>query len=855
MAIDKRVSTGLDGLDNVIDMLRLGDNVVWQVQSVEDYLQVVKPYIRQSKKDGRRLVYFRFGTHKPLMGEDEPSVVYKTDASEGFEGFAAKVHDIIEREGLEAFYVFDCLSDLLQFWYSDLMIGNFFRVTCPFLFRLDTVAYFALLRGVHTHATIARIRETTQLLLDIYGADGKIYVHPLKVWERYTPTMFFPHLIEGENAVSVTASADAAMLFSGMGKSVRPRDYWEVNLERAHLAVDSDEETRSEIKKLLISLIIGKSPRIAELADRYFSLRDILDIASREIGTGFIGGKSVGMLIGRKILEKDVPDETKNRREPHDSYYLGSDIFYTYIVQNDWWELRCKQKTPDGYFSLAPEFREKLLGGKFPDIIKEQFVEMMEHYGQSPIIVRSSSLLEDNFGNAFAGKYESVFCANQGAPEERFAAFERAVKTVYASAMSDDALTYRQSRGLADMDEQMAILVQRVSGDHYGDLFFPHAAGVGHSSNLYVWNKDMDPNAGMLRLVFGLGTRAVDRVSGDYAKIVSLDCPEKGVPVAYGDERKFSQHKADVLNLRENVHTEISLDSLRDINLKTDKSIFFSVDTALLSRMRESGAQNRAEPQILDFKKLLTKTDFPAAVKTMLDALAAAYDYPVDIEFTANFNSNGDFRFNLLQCRPLQTKGLGRAVGIPEYEANDVFFSSSGNFMGGNVRIPIDYVIFVRAGEYLELPEREKYNVARVIGELNQKLKGKSNLLAGPGRWGTTTPSLGVPVHFSELCNMSAMCEISYRKGGLMPELSFGSHFFQDIVESGIFYAAVLEGEEGVEFRPEYILNKKNLLTETLSDKKEWERVIHLARFGASEGALTLYSDITSQKVLCVGQG
>jgi len=827
-------------------MLWLGDNVVWQVQSITDYLEVVRPYIAQSKKDGRRLVYFRFGNHPPLAADDEFSIVYKVDASVGFESFATKIHDIIEKEGLKAFYVFDCLSDLLEFWYSDLMIGNFFRVTCPFLYVLDTVAYFALIRGVHTHNTIARIRSTTQLLLDLYSVDEKLYVHPLKVWERYSPTMFFPHLIDGEKAISITSSADAAALFGGR-QGRQARDYWEVTLERAYAALDQNEETQSKIKKLLIGLMIGREARIVELANRYFTLRDILYIASREIGSGFIGGKSVGMLLGRKIIEKDAWDILKNCWEPHDSWYLGSDIFYTYIVQNGWWELRCKQKTPEGYFTLAPELQEKLLNGKFPEMIREQFFQMLEYYGQSPIIVRSSSLLEDNFGNAFAGKYESVFCANQGSPEERFEAFEQAVRTVYASAMSGDALTYRQSRGLSGMDEQMAILVQRVSGDHYGEMFFPHIAGVGHSSNLYVWSRDMDPTAGMLRLVFGLGTRAVDRISGDYARLVPLDDPTKGPPVTYGDERKFSQHKADVLNLRENSHAEISVDTLWDLDLRTDKTTFFSVDSAMLARLRELGRPTVPTPQILDFKKLLAETEFPVISGAILSTIEKAYHYPVDIEFTANFNAKGNFKFNLLQCRPLQTKGVGKAVNIPKPEKENIFFSSVGNFMGGNVRLPLDYVIFVKAKEYLALVERDKYQAARLIGMLNQKLKGSNILLIGPGRWGTTTPSLGVPVHFSELCNMTVLCEVSYHQADLVPELSFGSHFFQDIVESGIFYAAIFEGEADVVFNPEQILNRENALEELLPEEKGWSQVIHLAR---TDG-LVLYSDITSQEILC----
>ncbi|MCL2209315.1 MAG: PEP/pyruvate-binding domain-containing protein [Treponema sp.] len=860
MSIDKRVSTGLSGLDQVIDQLRLGDNVVWQVQSIEDYLKVVRPYIEQSKKDGRRLVYFRFGNHEPILEDNEPSVVYKLDASVGFEGFATKVHDLIDKEGLRAFYVFDCLSDLLEFWYSDLMIGNFFRVTCPFLYILDTVAYFALIRGVHTHSTIARIRETTQLLLDLYNIDEKIYIHPLKVWERYSPTMFFPHFADGEEVVPITSSAEAASLFSGIKQGIKARDYWDITLEKANNALNESEENQSAMKKLLISLMIGREPRITELAESYFSLRDILDIASREIGSGFIGGKSVGMLLGRKVVEKDMAvlengEPLSNNWEPHDSWFLGSDIFYTYIVQNDWWELRCKQKTPEGYFEHAHELKEKLLKGKFPHVIREQFYQMMEHFGWSPIIVRSSSLLEDNFGNAFAGKYESIFCANQGQPEERFEVFVQAVRTVYASAMSEDALVYRQARGLANKDEQMAILVQRVSGDHYNELFFPHIAGVGHSTNLYVWNKDMDPKAGMLRLVFGLGTRAVDRVSGDYARLVPLDQPEKGPPVHYGEEKKISQHKADVLNLRENIMTDVDVDFLFNQDLKTHADIFFTIDRAALARMQELRMAVKTIPSTLDFRKLLAETTFPAFAGKVMSVIEKAYNYPVDIEFTANFNQEGNFKFNLLQCRPLQTKRAGKTpveTKIPKPDKKNIFFSSMGNFMGGNVRLSLDYVIFVKAEEYLALFERGKYQTARTIGLLNQKLKGSSIMLIGPGRWGTTTPSLGVPVHFSELCNMAAMCEVSYKQGGLMPELSFGSHFFQDIVEADIFYAAIFNGEQNVFFNPEKILNRFNMLNVTLqlkesSSDKDMEQAIHLAQ----ANGLTLYSDITSQEILC----
>ena len=167
--------------------------------------------------------------------------------------------------------------------------------------------------------------------------------------------------------------------------------------------------------------------------------------------------------------------------------------------------------------------------------------------------------------------------------------------------------------------------------------------------------------------------------------------------------------------------------------------------------------------------------------------------------------------------------------------------------MGGNVRLPIDYVILIRANTYLKLNEQGKYEVARQIGLINRQMKGKNAMLVGPGRWGSTTPSLGVPVHFTELCNMRVICEYSSRKEGFMPELSYGSHFFQDIVESEIFYVAIFDGYQDVIFNPDRVLREENLLTSFLPESGQFKDVIHIA----NTRGMVLYSDIVTQKLLC----
>ena len=844
----EKVSTGLKGFDLAIDHLRLGDNVVWQVNSINSYKEMVASFVTQAKTDHRKLIYVRFGSHEPLLVDSEELTICKIDATKGFESFATEIHNLVKMMGKKAFYVFDCLTDLLKYWYSDLMIGNFFKVTCPYLYELDTIAYFALIRNEHTFSTIAGIRETTQLLLDLYQVNQRLYIHPLKVWQRYSPTMFFPHLIQGEEAVCITASSEAAELFSSIHRGEDRRDFWDVVFKNARDSLKKPLEQQNIVKKPLLMLLLGNESKMLDLCDQYFDLHDILEIAAREIGTGFIGGKSVGMLLARKIIYTEAEDRFAPYLEPHDSYYLGSDIFYTYIVQNGWWRLRTLQKTEEGYFKYAPELKEKLLNGRFPENIQEQFVQMLEYFGQSPIIVRSSSLLEDNFGNAFAGKYESVFCVNQGTPEERYEAFEQAVRIVYASTMNDDALAYRMNRGLSQNDEQMAILIQRVSGDYYGDNFFPHIAGVGNSSNLYVWDKSVDMEAGMLRLVFGLGTRAVDRTEGDYVRIVSLDDPLRIPLIDYEDQKKFSQHYVDVLSLKDNNLVGKPLEEIISHDIKIKKELFVGIDYQTEDRLRERGVTDYKTPYILDFHKLLKDTTFPLLMKDMLSLLSKIYDYPVDIEYTANFNKNGRFKLNLLQCRPLQTKGLGISVEVPILSDNmDCLISTRGNFMGGNVHLLIDYVVYVQAAGYLKLGEQSKYEIARQIGRINSSLKGKNVMLIGPGRWGTTTPSLGVPVHFTELRNMAVICEVASKEEGFEPELSYGSHFFQDLVESNIFYVAIFDGQKDVMFHPERLLKYENIIDTIIPQESQLANVIYVAK---SQG-LEIFSDILTQTLLC----
>ena len=852
-------STGLKGLDKTLCDLKKGDNVVWQVDSIEDYSHFVEPYIKKALENKRNIVYMRFARHSPLI-ENQPDVtVYQLDAKGGFESFSTQVHAIISHEGTGAYYVFDCLSDLLSAWATDLMVGNFFMVTCPYLFELDTIAYFAILRNYHSYQTVARIRETTQLLLDAYNFDGNFYVHPLKVWKRYSPTMFLPHSQRGEEFAPIISSVDVSKLLSHISQkspngSARFLDHWDRLFMKADnlMKAPQDSKEAKELVRKLCRIMVGREKRISQLAQDSFSLEDLINIKSRLVGSGFIGGKAAGMLLAQKILANDKSFDWEQYLEPHDSFYVGSDVFYSYIVENDWWKLLMKQKTKEGYFEVAPEMKENLLRGKFPDQVRERFQEIIEYFGQSPIIVRSSSLLEDSFGNAFAGKYESLFLVNQGDPEQRYSEFEEAVRRVYASTMDEDALAYRLQRGLDQQDEQMALLVQRVSGSYKKNYFFPDLAGVGVSYNTFVWKSELDPKAGMLRLVFGLGTRAVDRVEDDYPQTIALDQPLLRPYADREGQSRFSQHNADLLDTSQNCLRTVSvIDLLNDkLNLKLD--LIASPDLHTERKMKELGMKAQ-RPWLLTFKKLLSNTNFTEIMQKILKTLENRYQYPVDIEFTVNFTDDDTFKINLVQCRPLQTKGLKASVKLPKnIKPEKVLFASEGYTMGGSISQPIKRIIYVDPQAYIETPISQKYSIARLIGKLNRQIASREitpTILFGPGRWGTTTPSLGVPINFAEINKITVLVEIAYEGGNLMPELSFGTHFFQDLVEGDIFYVALFPQKESVEFNKDKLWEMSNLLTDLFPEERKYADVVKV--YEVDSGQLQIMCDVVSQKVVC----
>lgn len=856
------ISTGYAELDSILDGLRIGDNVVLKVESIENYRYFVGPFVDQALLDGRQINYMRFGDHLPLLGETPKVRVHQLDPRLGFETFATSVYHIAREQGAGAFYVFDCLSELLSAWATDHMIGNFFRVTCPYLFELNTVAYFALIRDHHSFDTVEKIRDTTQILIDVFSHEDHFHIQPLKVWQRRSPTMFLPHRKQGEQFIPLTNSYESTRLYNSLADrnrdaSRRQIDHWHrlfIEAEELCSEIATEVERTNMIRHICLHMIT-REERMLTLVRQYMTIPDLLEIKSRIIGTGFIGGKAVGMLLAQSILRHDESFDWANYLEAHDSYYVGSNVYYSYIVQNGLWPLFMSQKTEKEYFSAADELRKQILTGSFPAQIREGFQHLLEYYGQYPIIVRSSSLLEDGFGNAFAGKYDSFFCVNQGSPEERLEQLEIAIRKIFASAMSEDALTYRMQRGLDQKEEQMALLIQRVSGAYRRHYYLPELSGVGVSYNTFVWDKEMDPQAGMLRLVVGLGTRAVDRAEIDYPRVVALDSPHKRQHKGFEDIRRFSQRDIDLLNVNENRLETVSLLNLSRENIDIPWQLYAVKDYETIKLLEQRGRKGE-NVWLLTFDDFLEKSNFTKLMHRLLKTIEKAYSYPVDVEFTANFTQDRSVKIDVVQCRPLQTKGSETHLDIPQnITEGQLFFKSVGNFMGGNISQYIDWVIWVEPVEYLGLSLPEKYEIARLVGRLNKRIANKDNgktMLFGPGRWGTTTPSLGVPISFSEINNLIALVEVAFASGDLMPELSFGSHFFQDLVEADIFYSALFPDNKNCFLNLSWLQDRPNALDELIPSCSCYQKVVKVCH--VPKQGLKLMADVVSQELICFSE-
>lgn len=616
-----------------------------------------------------------------------------------------------------------------------------------------------------------------------------------------------------------------------------------------HIGIDESELSLYTQKGLRVSLIrrlFSESAAFINVAKNFIEIKDFFELLGKVIFPptchGKLGGKSAGLFLAKKIIEKapQASPALRSVKVPK-TWYVTSDWIQSFIHHNDLEDVLNRkymdiEQVRQEYPHLVALFKHS----SFPSEFANGLALALDDLGDVPLIVRSSSLLEDRPGSAFSGKYKSLFLGNRGEREQRLAALMDAVAEVYASIFGPDPTEYRAERGLLDVHEEMGIMIQEVVGQAVGKYFLPACSGVAFSNNEFRWSARIKREDGLIRLVPGLGTRAVDRVADDYPVLIAPGQPNLRANVTADEVIKYSPKRIDLINLETNAFETVAISEIlrRDGAKYPQVRDLVSLVTPdrvepLIGPLPDFATQN----VVFTFDGLIEKTKFVACVRELLTLLESKLGTPVDIEFAYDGND-----LYLLQCRPQSFGADVTPTPIPQnLPANKIVFSANHHVSNGKVP-PITHVVYVGADEYSRLPDQATMrDVGRAVSRLNKLLPKRQFILIGPGRWGSRGDiKLGVPVTYSDINNTAMLIEVARQRENYLPELSFGTHFFQDLVEASIRYLPLYPDDAATVFNELFLSRSHNVLTDLLPEFTHLDETLRVIDVPAETGGLIL---------------
>ncbi|CAH2030395.1 PEP/pyruvate-binding domain-containing protein [Trichlorobacter ammonificans] len=580
-----------------------------------------------------------------------------------------------------------------------------------------------------------------------------------------------------------------------------------------------EQSTEKWLRVSLIRRFFSDSIDFINFAKHHLRVSDFFDLVTRIIypaeSNGRLGGKSTGLFVAWRILARAAEKEEllADIRIPK-TWYLTADCLTSFLHHNDLEDVsELKYKDIEQIRFEYPNIIQLFKHARFPADVYRGLSHALDDFGERPIIVRSSSLLEDRAGTAFSGKYKSLFLHNQGDKRTRLHALLDAIAEIYASVFGPDPIAYRAERGLLDFREEMGILIQEVVGRRVGPYHLPLFAGVALSSNEFRWSPRLRRDDGLCRLVPGLGTRAVDRISNDYPLLLSPGQPGLRVNVTPNEIRRYSPTRVDLINLQERVFETVALEQLlqehgRDIPHLS--KLVSAYRDGQICHLPTFELQLNDDELVATFEGLVKRTPFVRQIRAIMQTLREAMGMPVEIEFA----NDGDHLY-LLQCRP-QCLESDTAPGDLRHDIPECDLLFTAHRFISNGRVPeITHIVYVPPEQYAAQSSLETMlDIGRAVGLLNTRLPRRRFILMGPGRWGSRGDiKQGVHVSYADICNTAVLIEIAYRAGAHEPDLSFGTHFFQDMVEAGIRYIPLYPEDHGNLFNRQFLTESPNRLT------------------------------------------
>lgn len=498
------------------------------------------------------------------------------------------------------------------------------------------------------------------------------------------------------------------------------------------------------------------------------------------IGSGAIGGKASGLVFAKDLLASHLSlNEAPNITVSVPTLaVVATDFFDDFIQRNSLLELPFESMSDEriGHAFQKADLPVELLGD----------LRALSQQVKTPLAIRSSSLLEDRLGRPFAGVYATKMIPNnQLDVDTRSRKLVEAVKCVYASTFFREAREYIKTTGKDPREEKMAVVIQEVVGLRHADRYYPDISGVARSYNYYP-NGPAAPEQGAVSLALGLGKTIVDgglswtyspaypRVSPPFASIREL---MDGTQTQFWAVNMGKPPAYDPVS-----ETEYLLQcGLQEA--ESDEVLRLLVSTFDPERDRMVPGTNARGPRVLDFAPLLVYEQVPLnqAVVALLRAAEAVMQEKVEVEFAITLQPRpGEaphMRVGFLQVRPIVVSGGSVSVDEKDLWGSDVVLASD-KVLGNGLVEGLRDIVYVRPDVFSAEHTRA---IAEQIGELNSGLRdeGKPYLLIGFGRWGSSHPSLGIPVDWSQISGARAIVESTLPNMNV--DLSQGSHFFHNL--------------------------------------------------------------------------
>lgn len=544
---------------------------------------------------------------------------------------------------------------------------------------------------------------------------------------------------------------------------------------------DSIDDLRAYLLKAISDhLIQDQKGVISDFARSEYDSEDTF----LRIGAGSLGGKGRGLAFTDNLLRKYLaPDYFPGVRiSIPRTIVLGTDVFAQFIEQNDLLPLAVQNISDQ-------EMLRAFLHADLPPTVLGDIRAILEK-ARFPLAVRSSSLLEDAMYQPFAGIYATIMIPNSSPdPSVRFHNLTQAIKYVFASTYFRRAKNYIEATANRIEEERMAVIIQEMVGEKHGRYFYPHVSGVARSFNYYPFGKATQKD-GVVNLALGLGKTIVDGgTSLQYSPAYPSVYPQFGTTrdLFHNSQLKFYalDLETDIIRKypREDqnlVHLDLAAAEGHG-TLKYTASTYFGQDDRLYEGVSRSG------PRILTFAPILKSEVIPLnqAIKLLVNMCETAVNCPVEIEFAVKLGPDNakPAEFSFLQLRPMVKQEGHLNVNFDEIDDQSILFQSEQTLGNGIKRIRD--VVFVKPDAFDAMQTR---TMVKEISRINDELLSAKRpyLLIGPGRWGSSDPSLGIPVVFSDISGATAIVETSLPDMIIDP--SQGSHFFQNLTSFRITY-------------------------------------------------------------------